>query len=206
MSQLRIMAIAVLLAMMAGCSFWRMPLPSADYYYLNPSKKLTDVGRVVLVHLNNDSRYPEISADVTRALFEELQKRQIFSIVVVRQDDPVWRSLQLDMGTDYTARQLRLAGRALRCDAILSGTITEYAPYPHMTVGLSLKMVSCRDGQLIWAFEQVWDASDRKTEYRMKKYLAEHSHSDLGALAEQLVTVSTIRFMKFVAYEVAATL
>ena len=203
MNPVRITIIAATLIFICGCSLYRAPTPIGDYYYLNPDADMAMVGKVVLVQLRNNSAYPQISTDVTRALYEEIQKKQLFSLRVIPEDDPEWRSLNIDIDSFSQPKQLYLAAKTLRCDAIMVGDITEYTPYPHLVLGLRLKMIKCIDGQLLWGFEQVWDASDKKTEYRIKKYLAKQTRTGSEVLGEQLVTVSSIKFVKFVAYEVA---
>ena len=106
----------------------------------------------------------------------------------------------------YTLDQLMITRNILRCDAVLVGKITEYTPYPHMVIGLRLKMISLDDGRHIWAFEQVWDTADKKTEHRIKKFLANQTQLVSANMNERLVTISSIKFLKFVAYEVALTL
>jgi hypothetical protein len=202
----RLFFISVLLAFAAGCSISRTPAPVADYYYFNPEKSLADIGKVVLLKLDNKSNYPEISADVTKSLFEELQKKQIFSLRVVSDADPTWRGLQLDMNSNKTTEQLKAARESLQCDAIISGSVTQYTPYPHTAIGLQLKMISLYDGQLIWAFEQIWDTSDSRTEYRIEKYLENQTDSKSETSGTRMVNMSNIKFLKFAAYEVANTL
>ena len=75
-----------------------------------------------------------------------------------------------------------------------------------MTIGLRLKLVDLRDGRLLWALEQIWDNSDKTTEYRIKDYFQYQKRSGFAPLREQLVTVSPLEFIKFVSYEVAGTL
>jgi TolB-like protein len=198
--------VLLLPALLADCQFYEFSAPPADYYYLNPHKKLSAIGRTALVDLDNDSSYPEISADITEALYQALQKRQLFGLTVVHASNPMWRSLQLPPNSTYNLEQLSSIRRALKCDAVLTGTITEYRPYPHMVVGLRLRLVDLKDGQLIWAIEQIWDSSDKTTENRIKKYLKSQTHSSSSHLGKKLVTVSSLKFIKFVAYEVAQTL
>jgi hypothetical protein len=208
------MIILLLLAVITvGCNVrvykTSLPLPTANYYYRNPEKDLHKIGRVAIVELENDSTYPQISADLTKTLFQELQKRQVFGLSIVRRNDndPAWRSLQLSThDSPYTLEQLASIRKVLRCDAVLIGTITEYRPYPHMTVGLSLKAVDLTDGQLLWALEQVWDGTDKTIEQRMKIYFRGQKRSAYAPLREQLISVSPIEFLKFVCYEVGATL
>jgi len=213
------LAATLLPALLSSCDVYRADVPAADYCYLNPVKNLSAVGRVAIVELDNDSSYPAISTDVTEALFSALQKKQVFGLTAVSQNDPAWRSLQLDLDlgsqiqkntfgalSTCTFEQLFTARKVLRCDAILIGTITEYRPYPHMVIGLRLKLVDLKDGQLLWALEQIWDSADKTTEYRIKKYFQSQMRSGFAPLREQLVIVSSLKFIKFVAYEVAETL
>jgi len=192
--------------LLSGCDIYRISAPAADYYYLNPDKNLSAIGRVAIVELDNNSSYPQISTDVTEALFQALQKRQVFGLTVVSQSDPAWRSLQLDLDSTYTPEQLFAIRRTLKCNAVLIGTITEYQPYPHMAIGLRLRLVDLEDGQLLWALEQIWDSADKTTERRIKNYFRTQIRSGFAPLREQLVTVSPLKFIKFVAYEVAETL
>jgi len=210
MNSLRTRTVLLLLlpVLISGCSIYRIPVSAADYYYLNPDKDLSAIGRVAIVELDNGSGYPPISIDVTEALFQALQKKQVFGLSIVRQSDPLWRSLQFDIDSAYTLEQLFAIRKTLKlkCDAVLIGTITGYQPYPHMAMGLRLKLVDLRDGQLLWALEQVWDTADRTTEYRIRHYYRGQMRSGAAPLNEQLISVSSLKFFKFVAYEVAETL
>jgi len=176
------------------------------HYYLNPNKDLCGVGRVVLVELDNDSSYPQVSTDITEALFQAIQKRQVFGLTTIRQSDSKWRGLLLNPNDTYTPDQLTTIRKVLKCNALLTGTITEFRPYPHMTIGLRLKLVDLRDGQLIWAIEHIWDPTDKTTERRIKNYFQLQLRTGYAPLNEQLATVSSLSFIKFVTYEVAGTI
>jgi hypothetical protein len=126
--------------------------------------------------------------------------------MVVRRNDPAWRNLQLDVDSIYSLEQLLAIRKTLNCNAVLSGTITQYKPYPHILIGLRLRMVDLNDGQLIWAFEQVWDGTNKATESRIKNYFQSQMRSSFAPLSQQLIVVSPLEFIKFVAYEVAETL
>ncbi len=211
----RFIILLLLPFILSACQFQRITPPVPEFYYLNPDKDLSSVGRTALVELDNNSGYPQISEDVTEALFQSLQKRQHFSLTVVHRNDPAWRSLQMESSSrtqsikvppTYSLDQLIAMRKTLKCDAVLIGTITQFKPYPHMAVGLRLKLVDLRDGRLLWALEQVWDSSDKATEYRIKSYFQYQMRSGYAPLREQLVAVSPLEFIKFVAYEVAATL
>jgi hypothetical protein len=190
-----------------GCvTYYKDTFTATDYYYLNPHRSLNTIGRVAIVELSNDSSYPDISNDVTEKLYQALQKKQIFGLTVVRQNDAIWRSLQLDLESKYNLEEIKTIRKTLKCNALLIGTITEFRPYPHLIMGLRIKLLDLRDGQLLWALEQVWDSADKSIEYRMKDYFRSHKRSGYGPLKEQLASVSSLEFIKYVSFEIAETL
>ena len=190
----------------SGCATPQNPPLEQNYYYLNPHKKLSSIGRVVIVELENESSHPQISIDVTETLFQALQKKQVFGLTVIHRHDPSWRSLQLEEDSTYSLNQILAIRETIKCDGLLLGTLTEFRPYPHMAIGLRLKLLDLTDAQLIWALEQVWDSTDKTTEKRIKSYYKSTKGSNLAPLHEQLATMSPLEFIKFVCYEVAETL
>jgi len=191
--------------LLSGCGFNATYKPAA-YYYLNPDKDLSAIGRTTLVELENDSAFPQISADVTGALFQALQKKQVFGLTLIGQSDPAWRKLQLDLNSTYTLEQLSAMRKTLNCDAVLIGTVTGFEPFPRLTIGLRLKLIDLTDGQLLWALEQIWDTTDKTTQDRVKNYYRRHLLPGSETLQEKLGTVSSLKFLKFVAFETAETL
>ena len=178
----------------------------AGAYFLDQGKDLGALARVAIVEMENQSSYPQIAAEMTEALYLETQKQQVFGLAIVRQDDPAWRSLQENLDSLETMRQLAVLRETLRSNGLLLGTVTQYQPYPHMVIGLRLKLLNLTDGQLIWGLEQVWDSTDRSIQKRIQKYFKQQLRSGHAPLNEELVVVSSLNFCKFVAYEVAATL
>jgi hypothetical protein len=201
-------AAALLLSalVLSGCNGYRSSSAAGDYSYSNPHKNLTSIGRVAIIELDNDSSYPQVSTDITDALYQALQKKQFFGLTVIRQNEPVWRSLQLDDDPGYSLEEISVMYKKLKCDGVLVGTITEFKPYPHTTIGLRMKLLDLRDGQLLWAIEQVWDSADKKTERRIKDYFKSQKRSDYASMYKDLVAVSSLEFIKFVSYETAETL
>jgi hypothetical protein len=194
------------LALAGGCATQLNGSGMNDSYYINPYKDLNTLGRVALVELDDNSGYPTISADLTKALFVALQKKQIFGVTIVPHDDPEWRGLQENLDSLQALQKLLTMRETLKCNGLLVGTITEYEPYPRMAIGLRLKLLDLSDGQLLWGFEQVWDTADRNIEKRIKAYFRDELRSGVASLREELVVVSSLKFGKFVAYEVAETI
>lgn len=195
------------LILLSGCVHYTIYESAPNSYYSNPAKDLNRIGRVALIELENNSSVHQISPNVTDSLFLEIQKKQIFGLTMVGHDDGVWRSLQLDIDTNYTFEELAQMRKVLKCDAILTGTITGFEPYPHMAIGLRLKLIDLTDGQLIWALEQVWDTTDKTVKNRIESYYnPRRLIFDDENLSGQLGSVSSMKFFKFVSYEITETL
>lgn len=177
----------------------------ANAYYLSPHKDLRRIGRVALVEMDSASNNAEIAAQISSAMFLETQKRQVFGLMVVPRNHPAWRGLQENLASLQGLRQLQAAREALGCNGLLLGTVTRYEPYPHMAIGLRLKLIDLSDGQILWGLEQVWDASDKSIQKRIKTYLQDQRRAGQAVLHEELAVVSPLSFSKFVAYEVATT-
>ncbi|MBN2132436.1 MAG: hypothetical protein JW741_23240 [Sedimentisphaerales bacterium] len=196
---------ALCLTSAGGCQNASENHAMAGSYYINPHKDLHKLGRVALVELDNTSSYPDVSADVTQALFLALQKKQVFSLTTVDHDDPAWRALQENIDSLQALRRLLAMRDTLRCNALLVGTVTEYRPYPQLVLGLRLKLLDLTDGQLLWGLEQIWDAADKSIQKRVETYFKKELRSGFAPLREDLVVISSREFIKFAAYETAQT-
>jgi len=197
--------LSILLLLACGCESDQENRPMADSYYLSPHKDLRRIGRVALVEMASMSDDPQIAETVTDALFLEAQKKQVFGVMVVHRNDPAWPGLQENLDSSQSLRQLAATREALKCNGLLVGAITKYRSYPHMVIGLRLKLLDLTDGQLLWGMEEVWDSSDRSIQRRIRNYLKEDRKAGHSPLREELVIVSPLNFCKFVTYEVAST-
>lgn len=175
-------------------------------FYINPDKNISNMGRVAIVVPKNNTEYPQISADVATAFYQQLQKKQILGLNLIAKNDSAWQTLQVSQTGPYTPPQLKDIRDALSCNAIIVGDVTQYSPYPHLTLGLRLKMIDLTDGQLIWAFEQIFDAQDKDTMKKAEKYYKYQKADTDSKLGPKLMSVSSIEFLKFVSYQIAMTL
>lgn len=203
---IRIMMGGLLLTVLTGTGCYVRPKesPLAGATFLDTSRPLNELGRVALVELENESSYPEISTDVSKSLYVAVQRKQHFGITRINQGDPQWRGLLLEPDGSYAMEELARMRRSLRCDGVLSGTVTEYRPYPHLTLGLRLNLVDLRDGTLIWGIEHVWHAADLDSAVRLSGYLKKTPGKK--TLQSEVLRMSPAEFIDFVSYEVAETL
>ena len=207
MNSLRTRFLVLLMLFLPGCGIYnRAPEPMTGHYYLNPEMNLADVGKVAIIELENHSRHPQVSADFTESLCQGLAMRALFGLKVIYRSDEIYNSLQLDGERTYTSAQLSSIREALKTDAILTGSITQYQPYPHMNVGIRLRLLDLRSGQLLWALQQVWDGSDKLVAARMKGYFKTQMRKGYEPLKWELAVVSPRHFRKFVVYEIVQTL
>lgn len=202
-----IFPLAIFAVCLSGCGIYRaQPLQPARYYYLTPAKDLATVGRVDIVEFINDSTDPQISGQITRVVFQALQKKQMFGLRLFTLEDPEWKSLLLMPDTAYSLDELQAIRDRLRSDAIVTGTVADYRPFPHMSMSLRLSLIDLRDGKLLWAVDHTWDTADKETQERIKRYFKNEVRAGYQPLREDLVSISPIEFNKFVAYEIVQTL
>jgi hypothetical protein len=207
MKELKTTLLLSVIVGLSGCAFDIDNQPeAAECYYRNPNKRISSMGRVAIVELSNETGYPAVSADVSETLYNQLQKKQVVGLFVVHRSDPLWKALELPPLPPYDLQRLADIRSSLKCDALLVGTVTEYKPYPHLTVGLRLKMIDLSDGQLVWGYEQIWDTADKNCEQMAEKYYRTQKNTDFSLLRKKLISASSIEFLKFVSFEVSQTL
>ena len=175
-------------------------------YYLSSAKDLHAIGRVVFVELSAEDRGGAVAADTTDELAVALRDNRLFAINVIRSSDPQYASIPADSFSGLTLEQIAMLHKELDCDAVLMGAITTYQPYPHMRMGLQLKLLDLRSGQLVWAIDQVWDTTEARLEERLKKFFSTHMRKDYEPLGWRLALTSPRAFEKFVAWDAASTL
>lgn len=198
--------VALLLVLLCGCESSQGP--AANAYYLSSPEDLRALGRVTLAELDNASMYPDISRDATKALFLAIQKKQVFSVSTTAREDPAWPGMRENLASPQAMQTLLAMRESCNCNGLLIGTVTEYRPYPRLTLGLRLKLLDLSDGRLLWGIDQVWDSTDRSVQKRIRSYFRNELRptSSTSPLSRDLVAISPLEFVKFAAFEVAQTL
>ena len=191
---------------LCGCTIIQPVEPETGHYYLNPDVDFGSIGKVAVLEFKNLSNQQEQTELLTQSLEDSLGKKHLFSLLCINRLDPQWQALNLDGIANYNFEQLALIRRELHVDAVLFGTICRYAPYPHFLTHLRLKMVSTKDGKLIWAMEEVWDSADKKTAQRMKQFFDDQMREGYAPMDWKILITSPRAFGRFVTYEVAQTL
>jgi hypothetical protein len=95
--------------------------------------------------------------------------------------------------------------RRFQLDALLIGTVTDRASFPHQRLGVQLELVAAETGMVIWSAAVQLDTSQRRVRDSVESWAREH----LGAVEEsewQLVMMSPSRFARFAAFQIAELL
>jgi hypothetical protein len=192
--------------MLLGCDSPEAVRHRGLNYYLSSAQDLRSIGRVAFVELAEDDRGGQIAADTTDELAVALRDNRLFAVNVLHSSDPQYAHTPTDSPGGLTFEQIAALHKDLDCDAILLGTITTYQPYPHMRMGLQLKLLDLRSGQLVWAIDQVWDTTEARMEERLKKFFSTHMGKNYEPLGWRLALTSPRAFEKFVAWDAASTL
>ena len=201
------LALCILACWLAsGCVSNAPKDPLSRYYYRNPDVDVTQIGPTVILELNNRSEFSRISGDATAALFQAMQQSGLLGMSQISSQDPEWESLDLGHFDHYTLEQLADIRKTLNCRAVLYGSVTQFTPYPHLAVGLSLKLIDLGSGEVPWVFEYIWDTADEDTLSRLDEYYTRRNLLGLTTSKDRLGSVSSIKLMKFVAYETSQTL
>ena len=190
----------------SGCASNTLKDPLSQYYYRNPEMDVRQVGPTVLLELDNKTEYSRISTDATDALFQAVQHSGLVGLSQIHAQDPGWKELGLDDFEHYTLEQLSAIRKTLNCSAVLHGSVTRFSPYPHLTVGLRLRLIDLKSGLTHWAFEYIWDTADKATLKRLDAFYTQKNMFGLTESKDRLGYVSSIKFMKFVAHETSLTL
>lgn len=202
---IKIILACAVLTIAAGCNVASMSSSKQDYCYID-KQKLSSAGSVAFIELYNDSEYTNIQADVTNELYHAIMKKQLFTFNLVKQNTAAWKNIDYRPSSKLTLEQLYQLQQSLNVKAILIGTVTDFKPYPHLSLAMKLEMIDLGDGQMIWAAEQIWDSADKNLEQRVKKYIQSQMRTDRIADRDKLTFVSSKDFIKFVCYELAETM
>lgn len=206
MKTLNILLSVLLLMLVPGCVITRPMIPESGHFYINPNADFASIGRVVVFELANHTANDNLTIPLTNAIRDLIQKKHIFALRTILRNDQPWRDLDLESTSSYTIEQLASIRKQLKADAVIFGYISQYRPYPHMMLGVHLKMVDLRTGHLIWALEQVWDSTDKRVERRMKIFYDNTMRDGYEPFGWTLMITSPNAFNKFVIDEVAQTL
>lgn len=174
--------------------------------YISPTLGANMPARIVVVPFDGRSCTADARNLVTESVALELQSVLLCDIVPAPTSDErlmaeigLWKRGRIDVDALVTARKTYSA------DAFLFGTLTQYKEYDPPLIGLKLRMLDARTGDMMWAAEAVFDGRDKDVRRRA---VASFKKSGLKKTlyGPPLVFMSPRLFSRFVAQEVVRPL
>lgn len=189
-----------------GCRVQEPVERPSGHYYLNPRVDFNQIGKVVLLELDNPTLYPEQGRAFSELLADGLGKRHLFSVRLIRRSEAFWQQYDLDTIHQNTPQQLAEIRRNLDADALVYGAIRRYTSYPHLLLSVHLKMLDLQTARIVWAIEDVWDSTDRSVQQRIRRYFETQMRTGYEPMNWKLLENSPLYFNKFVVFEITETL
>jgi len=197
----------VLLALAAGlvgCA--REPSHPDITYRLSDPADLCRLDRVVIAQLQAVDTSDQYARQVSIELSNALQSRRLFHVDLMEESEALYKDLPLRTAEGLSIAEMSEIRKALDCDGIILGQVRNFRSYPHMQVGLFVKLIDLRRGKLVWAVDHVWDTARKDTAGRIRQYFCSTIRKGYEPVNWQVAMMSPKMFAKFVTYEVAATL
>lgn len=141
-------------------------------------------------------------------LVAELRKRKRFELIQVTPDQlNVWTGKSAwvaaeNLPTGFLSSVREHTG----CDAVLFAALTTYHPYPPLSIGWSVKLADCREGQIWWSVDEVFDAGNQSVAAAAEAYGRKEMMLPAPLLENSAILDSPRRFGQYTAWAVASTM
>jgi len=162
--------------------------------------------RIVVVPFASPADTPEAGQMVTQAVARAMQGALCCDLVSPAPGDErlaaesaLWQRGRVDV------ESLIVAQKAYLADAFLFGSVTQYKPYDPPVLGVKLRMVSARTGDLIWAAEALFDSHEAAVRSMTARYFENSGLKD-RLYGPELVLMSPSLYAGFVASEMVRPL
>jgi hypothetical protein len=141
-------------------------------------------------------------------LIAELGRARQFEVVSVSRED-----LRLLTGRDAWGGEEKLPRdffdklhEKLGVDAVLFSRLTQFRAYEPLSVGWRLKLFDAAEPQVLWAVDEVFDASVPEVAAAARRYAQRRPDASLSLQDSQAVLSSPRRFGRYTASAVVETL
>ena len=190
----------------AGCATSSPPLHQRVATYISPTLAGNPPARIVVVPFASPAEAPEAGRTVTEAVARAMQSALCCDLLSPAPGDErlaaesaLWQRGRVDV------QSLIVAQKAYLADAFLFGSVTQYKPYDPPVLGVKLRMLSARTGDLIWAAEAVFDSHEADVRFMTARYFENSGMKD-RLYGPELVLMSPTLYAGFVASEMVRPL
>jgi hypothetical protein len=210
-----ILALGVVLMLgLPGCQTidedWDQPVGEAfvptNFYQKGPMPP--SVRRVALLPLYSGEWDHIDLTGLQRAFASELGKHDQFEVVPVS-PERVHRIFGVDQITSVepiAADEFETLVREFGADAILFTDLTAYHPYRPIVMGVRCKLVESDTVDILWSFDTVFDSGNPTVSTAARRYHLDESAPPYPLQNSSSILQSPLRYSKYVADAVFATL
>jgi hypothetical protein len=159
------------------------PLPSAPYTpanYLGESRLPAEIRRVAILpaHSGNPDDADSVRT-LDSTLLSALQRQTRFEVVVVSPDECRRRfgAFSFNSTAALPPGLMSRLAEVYAVDAVLFTDVTAYQPYRPISLGFRSKLVTVNDLRLVWAFDEVFSASQASMVSSVREYYRDSDQS-----------------------------
>ncbi len=143
--------VLILLVLITGC----VSRPQVVYQEMSTLHDGKAPRSIAVLPFANQTDMPELSRMVREGLYGHLSHRPFQDVELSQVDRVLEDEKDLAAGA-LTPERLRRLGDRLGCDAVVSGTVTEFERlymgiYSHVSVGATIMIYSTQDGRRLWS-------------------------------------------------------
>lgn len=211
-----VLLIVTAAALLQGCSLtqkakdiWQGPPPAFQAQNAYTTGTLNDaIERVLILPLFYDSDNSPDLKFLDAVFASELNKTLLFEVVPISRD-----ALKKYAGREHLASIDLLPGNLLHtlkkaygAQAIIFTDLTHYDPYRPIAFGLRCKLADLDNGNVIWAFDQVFDAGDPRVAQAAMSFFEQLNTNPYPLNRAESILQSPQRFSRYVAFATFQTL
>lgn len=209
-------AILLIVALGTGCQttkkmarsvgIGQKPQPPSNFYL--DDQRIYDIQRVAMMPVHAPNAALTTESDIDQEFLSKLTATQLFEVVLLSREDLTRRfgrrsfssaSVLSDSLFDYI-------GEVTAADAVVFFDITTYRPFKPIKVGIRGKMITLNDQKIVWAVDQLYDASSRKTSKEAMKYEKKYMAEFEAGNQHDSILMSPTRFTAYAAEHTILTL
>jgi len=207
----------VLVGFLCGCKTPRLsdPVTGGDYepqnFYQAWPQFPAGIRRVAVLPTTGDANQSAMQSGqvaLGMVLLEELGKTKKFEVVTVSSEQMrTWTGRSHWRAEETLPPNLfQLLQTELGCDAVLFSRLTQYRAYPPLAVGFSLKLAELKNAEILWAADEVFDATEPRVVNSARRYQLTREQLPTALADSRSILNSPTGFGRYAASRVFETL
>jgi len=181
------------------------PFEPTNYYVAGNLPE--DVQRVLMLPIYHTFEGDFLN-EMDKVFYSELTKSMLFEVVTIDREElqRIFGKSQYESAGILPTKFFEELAQRYAVQAILFTDIPSYKGFKPISVGVRSKMVNVYTGDILWAFDTVFDAGNLQVAVDAKRFNSKNSTNTFPLDTYDIVLQSPSRFSKYVAYKVYTTL